>query len=122
MIKLKRVYEPPSESDGRRVLVERLWPRGVKKEEAKIHIWMKDIAPSHQLRRWFSHDPEKFEEFKERYIKELESKEDLLLKLVDEARRDTLTLIYSAKDEKHNSAVVLKEVIEKMLTSPPPIR
>ncbi|MCS7284368.1 MAG: DUF488 domain-containing protein [Hydrogenobacter thermophilus] len=122
MIKLKRVYEPPSESDGRRVLVERLWPRGVKKEEAKIHIWMKDIAPSHQLRRWFSHDPEKFEEFKERYIKELESKEDLLLKLVDEARRDTLTLIYSAKDENHNSAVVLKEVIEKILTSPPPIR
>ncbi|QWK19136.1 MAG: DUF488 domain-containing protein [Hydrogenobacter thermophilus] len=122
MIKLKRVYEPPSESDGRRVLVERLWPRGVKKEEAKIHIWMKDIAPSHQLRRWFSHDPEKFEEFKERYIKELENKEDLLLKLVDEAKRGTLTLIYSAKDEKHNSAVVLKEVIEKMLTSPPPIR
>ncbi|WP_081424090.1 DUF488 family protein [Hydrogenobacter thermophilus] len=79
-------------------------------------------ASVRKLRRWFSHDPEKFEEFKERYIKELENKEDLLLKLVDEARRDTLTLIYSAKDENHNSAVVLKEVIEKILTSPPPIR
>ncbi|MEZ0360965.1 MAG: DUF488 domain-containing protein [Hydrogenobacter sp.] len=115
MIKLKRIYEPPSEDDGKRIFVERLWPRGIKKEKADIHLWLKDIAPSHELRRWFSHDPEKFEEFRKRYMKELEERRDLLFELVKYAKNGTLTLLYSTKNERYNSAVVLKEVLEWMM-------
>lgn len=115
MIKLKRIYEPPSEDDGKRIFVERLWPRGIKKEKADIHLWLKDIAPSHELRRWFSHDPEKFEEFRKRYMKELEERRDLLFELVKYAKNGTLTLLYSTKNERCNSAVVLKEVLEWMM-------
>lgn len=115
MIKLKRIYDPPSEDDGRRIFVERLWPRGIKKGKANIHLWLKDIAPSHELRKWFSHDPEKFEEFRKRYMKELEGKRDLLFELVECAKNGTLTLLYSTKNERYNSAVVLKEFLERMM-------
>lgn len=112
MIKLKRVYENPAQEDGVRVLVERLWPRGLSKEHAAIDMWLKDIAPSPELRKWFSHDIEKWEGFCERYKKELDQKEDQINILKEKVREGTVTFVYAAKDEKHNSAVALKMFIE----------
>ncbi len=112
MLRIKRVYEERSDTDGRRILVDRLWPRGISKERAGIDLWMKDIAPSDGLRRWFGHDPSRWEEFKTRYLGELEEKQDLLADLRKMDREGTVTLIYAAKDMDHNNAVVLKEVIE----------
>ena len=112
MLKLKRVYDPPSKDDGKRLLVDRLWPRGIKKEDAKIDEWLKDIAPSDELRRWFSHDPAKWQEFRRRYKEELKEKRELIERLREEAKRGTITLLYAARDEEHNNAVVLKEVID----------
>lgn len=112
MVKVKRIYDPPSPEDGKRALVDRLWPRGIKKEEAKIDEWLKDIAPSSELRKWFSHDPEKWEGFRERYRKELKDKSDLIGKIRGESKKGTVTLLFSAKDKEHNNAVVLKEVID----------
>ncbi|BCB96853.1 hypothetical protein JZK55_17750 [Dissulfurispira thermophila] len=114
MLKLKRIYDPPSKGDGKRILVDRLWPRGVKKEEARIDEWLKDIAPSDELRKWFSHDPSKWEEFKRRYKAELKDQGELIERLRAEAKRGTVTLLYAAKDKEHNNAVVLKEVVEKI--------
>jgi uncharacterized protein YeaO (DUF488 family) len=112
MIKLKRVYDPYADSDGKRILVDRLWPRGIKKEDARIDHWLKDIAPSDELRKWFSHDPSKWQEFKKRYRKELEDRQEIIRDLSTEARRKTVTLLFAAKDTERNNAVALKEIIE----------
>ncbi len=112
MITLKRVYDKPDETDGRRVLVDRLWPRGLSKEKAKIDFWWKEIAPSDELRKWFSHDPGKWSEFKKNYISELKNKKDLLQEINNfDVRDKNLALLYGAKDEEHNNAVVLKEFL-----------
>ncbi len=110
-VRIKRAYEPPSPGDGTRVLVDRLWPRGVKKAQAGISQWMKEIAPSNELRKWFGHDPARWEEFRRRYKAELAGKRDLIRQLRELAREDTLTLVYSAHDEAHNQAVVLREML-----------
>jgi len=109
---LKKVYDPYAKADGKRVLVDRLWPRGLKKEDAKLDLWLKDIAPSDTLRKWFSHEPAKWQEFKKRYRKELEDRQDMIEDLRKEARKGTVTLLFAAKDSERNNAVALKEVIE----------
>jgi len=113
MIRTKRIYEEPSADDGLRVLVDRLWPRGISKEEARIDRWEKDLAPTTELRRWFGHDPAKWEEFLRRYRAELEGKEEALARLRGEANDGTVTLLYAARDEEHNNAVALKQYIEE---------
>jgi uncharacterized protein YeaO (DUF488 family) len=113
MLQIKRVYEERSDSDGRRILVDRLWPRGVSRERAGIDGWMKELAPSDELRRWFGHDPSRWEEFRTRYRRELAEKEDLISTLREMGRKETVTLIYAAKDTRHNNAEVLKDVIEQ---------
>jgi uncharacterized protein YeaO (DUF488 family) len=110
-IRVKRAYEAPSPDDGTRILVDRLWPRGLKKTDAAISQWMKDIAPSAALRKWFGHDPRRWEEFRRRYERELEVKGELLGELKELAQKGPLTLIYSAHDEAHNQAVVLRDAL-----------
>jgi uncharacterized protein YeaO (DUF488 family) len=112
MLKIKRVYEPAEASDGRRVLVDRLWPRGISKERARIDEWLKETAPSTELRMWFSHDPSKWAEFQHRYAAELKGKEAILDALRAEAKRGNVTLLYGAKDEHHNQAVALMALLE----------
>lgn len=111
-VALKRAYEAPADSDGTRVLVDRLWPRGMTKAKARIDVWLKDVAPSTQLRKWFGHDPEKWAEFQQRYRAELKGSEALaeLRRLV---RAGHVTLVYSAKDEEHNDAVVLAKLLRR---------
>lgn len=111
MIRIKRIYDAPSAHDGKRILVDRLWPRGLKKDESAIDEWMKELAPSDDLRKWFSHDPSKWLEFKKRYKKELEAKSELLGELKGYTRHGTVTLLYAAKDMEHNNAVALKEFL-----------
>ena len=106
-LKLKRVYEPPEENDGIRILVDRLWPRGLSKEKAQVDLWLKEIAPSTELRKWFAHDPEKWSEFKKRYTSELKENKEAVSVLKQEMKKDTVTLLYGAKDKEHNDAVVL---------------
>jgi uncharacterized protein YeaO (DUF488 family) len=113
MIGIKRIYDPLSRDDGRRVLVDRIWPRGIKKGQAEIAEWLKELAPTTELRKWFAHDPAKWEEFRARYVEELAGREDLLEKLRREAKEGMLTLVYAARDTEHNNAVVLKELLEK---------
>ena len=114
MIKTKRIYESPAKEDGFRILVDRLWPRGVQKEKAKIDLWLKEIAPSDDLRKWFAHDPQKWEEFKKKYAKELATKEGLLNEIRQtEKEKGTVTLLYSARDTERNNAVALKIILEK---------
>jgi uncharacterized protein YeaO (DUF488 family) len=115
MIQLKRAYEPASDDDGARYLVDRLWPRGVKKEALPLRDWLKDVAPSTELRRWFGHDPAKWDEFQRRYVAELEDKPATWQPLLAAAQAGTLTLVYSAKDTQHNDAVVLKAFLEARL-------
>lgn len=110
-VKLKRAYEPVNEEDGTRVLVDRLWPRGVSKAEAALDQWMKEIAPSAELRKWFGHDPTRWEEFCRRYSAELHQNTELLTQLRSLAQKGPVTLVYSAHDEVHNDAIVLREVI-----------
>lgn len=110
-VTIKRAYDPPSPRDGTRVLVDRLWPRGVKKAEAHIAQWMKEIAPSNELRKWFGHDPERWDEFRRRYKAELAGKREVVGELRELARQGPLTLVYSAHDEAHNQAVVLREML-----------
>jgi uncharacterized protein YeaO (DUF488 family) len=110
-IKLKRAYEPPAQSDGRRILVDRLWPRGVSKAKAALDGWLKDIAPSTALRQWFGHDPARWQEFRRRYAEEIRSYPELLRELRRFAAVGPLTLVYSAHDEAHNDAVVLRAVL-----------
>lgn len=113
-IKIKRVYEQPEKKDGQRILVDRLWPRGLTKEKAAVDLWLKEIAPSTELRKWFDHDPEKWQRFRRRYETEIRKKEDLIQVLKQKAQSGTITLIYGARDEKHNEALVLKQFIERM--------
>jgi uncharacterized protein YeaO (DUF488 family) len=113
MIKIKRIYDSASSKDGKRILVDRLWPRGIKKDEAKIDEWMKEIAPSNELRKWFAHDPSKWQEFKKRYTEELKSQANLIEILINKAKKGNLTLIFSARDTEHNNAVVLSELISE---------
>jgi len=115
MIKLKRAYEPAAASDGTRYLVERLWPRGVRKEALQLDAWLKDVAPSDGLRRWFSHDPAKWTEFIKRYTAELDANADAWKPILEAARRSTVTLVFSAHDTGHNNAVVLKDYLEAKL-------
>ena len=113
MIKVKRVYEAPESSDGTRFLVERLWPRGMKKESLRMDGWLKDVAPSETLRQWFGHDPAKWNEFRRRYFTELSSKSEVLSPLSDAARKGVVTLLYSAHDTMHNNALALKEYLDE---------
>ena len=108
MFRLKRAYEPAQQSDGFRVLVERLWPRGVSKDKAKLDLWLKDVAPSAGLRKWFGHDPKKWYEFRKRYQTELKDHRDAVELLRQKGRRGTVTLVYGSKDEEHNAAVALR--------------
>lgn len=110
-VRLKRAYEPPSPDDGTRVLIDRLWPRGVSKDHAALDQWMKDIAPSTELRKWFGHDPAKWDEFRRRYAAELHRHADLLEQLRVLAQKGPVTLVYSAHDELHNDAVELRNVL-----------
>jgi uncharacterized protein YeaO (DUF488 family) len=110
-VKLKRAYERPSPTDGRRILIDRLWPRGVKKADAAIDEWAKELAPSTALRQWFGHDPARWEEFRERYAAELREHSAKLSALRDLARETHITLVFSARDKQHNDAVVLKEIL-----------
>jgi len=110
-IKLKRAYEQPDPGDGRRILVDRLWPRGVKKADAAIDFWLRDIAPSAELRRWFGHRPERWPEFRRRYLAELQERPELIEEIRKAARGGPVTLVYGARDEAHNDAVVLKELL-----------
>ena len=112
MIQAKRVYDPPSPSDGFRILVDRLWPRGVSKGRAALGLWMKDVGPSDELRKWFGHDPKKWSGFRKRYFRELAGKAELLGTILSRARKGTVTLLYGARDERFNNAVALKEYIE----------
>lgn len=115
MIRLKRAYEAPAADDGRRVLVERLWPRGVTREKAALELWLKDVAPSAGLRSWFGHDPDKWSEFRRRYADELDGKPEEVTRLADLSREGTVTFVYGSRDEEHNAAVVLKEYVEEWL-------
>ena len=110
-INIKRVYEKPDKEDGVRILVDRLWPRGLTKEKASIDLWLKDIAPSTELRQWFNHDPVKWNEFKKRYRLELKNNKEQISLLKEQMKKGTLTLVYGAKDEEHNEALVLKELL-----------
>ena len=111
-IAVKRAYDEPKPGDGYRILVDRIWPRGVSKENVKIDEWLKDIAPSSVLRRWFVHDPKKWGEFKKRYFHELDGHKELTDAIRKRAKRGRVTLVYSARDEQYNNAVVLKEYLE----------
>jgi uncharacterized protein YeaO (DUF488 family) len=112
MIMLKRAYEPVSRTDGARFLVERLWPRGVTKTDLRVDAWLKEAGPSTELRKWFSHDPDKWAEFRRRYFRELDSRPDAWHPLVSAARRGTVTLVYSSHDTQHNNAVALQEYVK----------
>ena len=112
-IRIKRVYEKPDEKDGFRILVDRLWPRGLTKEKAAVDLWLKDIAPSTELRKWFNHDPDKWKEFKKRYLNELKENKDVVAVLKDHLRQKTVTLLYAAKDSDHNEALVLSKLFEE---------
>lgn len=114
----KRIYEPGEPGDGCRVLVDRMWPRGVRKADAAIDHWLKDVAPSKALRQWFGHDPERFAEFRRRYRTELDNNRDTVNELIELARRNnTLTLVYAARDSEHNNAVVLADYLQQQLES-----
>jgi uncharacterized protein YeaO (DUF488 family) len=115
MIKTKRVYEDLAKKDGTRFLVDRLWPRGIKKENLKMKAWLKDVAPSPELRKWFAHDPEKWTEFKKRYRAELKSNTQAWKPILEAAKHGDVTLLYSARDTEHNSAILLKEFLGKQL-------
>ncbi|HXD78411.1 MAG TPA: DUF488 domain-containing protein [Puia sp.] len=111
-LKIKRVYEKPAKEDGRRILVDRLWPRGLTKEKAHIDLWLKEIAPSTTLRKWFGHDPAKWDEFQKRYRMELKTNKEQVSLLKEEQNKGVVTLVYGAKDEEHNEALVLKDWLD----------
>ena len=115
MLKIKRVYEDAEAGDGVRFLVDRLWPRGIKKDDLKMTAWLKDVAPSPELRRWFGHDPAKWGEFQERYRAELEEHPEAWKPILEKARDGDVTLLYSARDTEHNSAQLLKSFLEKRM-------
>ena len=113
MIQLKRVYERPTRKDGIRILVDRLWPRGLTKSRAAVKLWLKDVAPSTELRKWFGHEPAKWKQFQVRYRKELKEKKEALELLKQKSEEQTITLLYGARDEEHNEALVLKGILER---------
>lgn len=117
IIAIKRAYDPPSRADGTRILVDRLWPRGIRKQQLQVKQWMRELGPSNELRRFFGHNSARWDQFRKRYLRELKRPEtaNLLRELVGIARQERLTLIYSAKDEEHNQAVILKELLEQQL-------
>jgi uncharacterized protein YeaO (DUF488 family) len=119
-LRLKRAYEPASPSDGYRILIDRLWPRGVSRERARLDAWDKYLAPSTELREWFAHEPERFEEFRRRYVEELRPRRARIAELRRRAREGPVTLVYSARDTEHNDAVVLAEVLRRGLPSARP--
>lgn len=108
-MKIKRVYDKPEKRDGRRILVDRVWPRGLTKDKASVDLWLKDIAPSTKLRKWFGHDPAKWQEFRKRYTQELKKNTEQVSVLMEELKKGEVTLVYGAKDEDHNQALVIKE-------------
>lgn len=112
-LRIKRIYEPADNDDGKRILVDRLWPRGVSKNDAHIDAWVKDVAPSAELRRWFGHDPKKWDEFRRRYQDELKKNSTAVEELKEQIGQTTATLLYGAKDRQHNNAVVLIDFISK---------
>ena len=113
MIQVKRIYDQSRRENGYRILVDRLWPRGVSKDKANVDLWLREIAPSDKLRKWFSHDPEKWKEFQSKYKKELEDKSELLLRIKQlEGEKKVITLLFSARDEKHNNAIVINEMLK----------
>lgn len=116
-IQMKRAYDPPAAEDGERYLVDRLWPRGIKREALHLDGWLKEIAPSDELRKWFGHDPARWEEFRRRYDQELDANFEIWQPLLEIAQRGVVTLVYSAKDREHNQAVALKEYLENKLTT-----
>lgn len=116
MIRLKRVYDQPASVDGQRVLVERLWPRGLSKDRLQLTAWLKDVAPSTALRQWFGHDPDKWHEFRTRYFRELDRHPDAWRPLLEAAQRGTVTLVFSSRDTSHNNAVALKDYLETQAT------
>ena len=113
-IKIKRVYEQPASDDGSRILVDRLWPRGLTKEKAHVDLWLKEIAPSRELRIWFGHDPDKWNRFRGRYETEIRNNNDLVKLLTDKAKAGMVTLLYAARDNKHNEALALKQFLERI--------
>ncbi|KPJ77820.1 MAG: uroporphyrin-III methyltransferase [Deltaproteobacteria bacterium SG8_13] len=113
-IKIKRAYEAPDEEDGQRILVDRLWPRGISKERARIDFWPKELAPSTELRRWYDHSPEKWPVFKARYFEELETKPVLMKELLDRLHRGTVTFVYSSKERRLNNAVAIRDYIDSI--------
>jgi uncharacterized protein YeaO (DUF488 family) len=117
MIQTKRVYEPPEPGDGTRFLVDRIWPRGTRKDSLKLDGWLKDLAPSNELRRWFSHDPAKWDEFRRRYFAELDDKPQSWQGIVEIAGEGKVTLLFGARDAEHNNAVALREYLERQLTA-----
>ena len=121
MIRIKRVYTPPDRADGARILVDRVWPRGLKKTAARIDEWRWDLAPTAALRKWFRHDPKKWDDFQRRYRQELKTrgKLDALQELAKRARREQITLLFGARDEEHNNAIVLRELLGEVLGSTP---
>ena len=119
MIRLKRTYDPPARADGRRILVERLWPRGMKKESLEADVWLKEVAPSTELRQWFGHRVERWNEFRRRYEKELNAKPEAWAPILDASRQGTVTLLYSAHDVLHNGALVLQNyLVRRQLRNP----
>jgi uncharacterized protein YeaO (DUF488 family) len=112
MLRLKRAYEKPSRDDGQRVLVERLWPRGLTRARAAVDLWLKEVAPSPELRKWFGHDPSRWKQFEQRYWKELQGHPHAVEQLRQKARKGPVTLVYAARDEQHNGALALKEFVE----------
>lgn len=117
MIKVKRVYEPPVPGDGARFLADRLWPRGMKREALQLDSWLKDVAPSDSLRRWFGHKPARWDEFQHRYFAELDAKPEAWRPVLEAARRGNITLLYSARDTQHNNAVALRAYLKAKLGS-----
>lgn len=115
LINIKRVYDPPANADGYRVLVDRLWPRGVSKEDAALDRWMREVAPSDELRQWFDHDPSNWDEFRKRYRQELEEKPEAIGFLLEKARQGKVTLLYAARDTEHNNAAALREHLAERL-------
>lgn len=118
-IKIKRIYDPPEDADGLRILIDRIWPRGVSKESARLDEWLKEIAPSDELRKWFDHKEENFEEFSKKYKEELKNNHQTVEHLLQLIQNKTTTLLYGAKDQKHNQAVVLQEFLEGQQKEPP---
>jgi uncharacterized protein YeaO (DUF488 family) len=115
MIKIKRIYESPGEKDGFRILVDRLWPRGWSKDKAKVHLWLRDISPSNELRKWYGHDPEKWAEFKKKYFQEIKQRKEEFDLLLEKAGRGNVTLLFSSQEKKLNNAAALKEIVERKL-------